>query len=524
MLATFIIGLREGLEAALVVSIIAAFLRRNGSSLVPLVIGVTLAVSLSIAVGIALWLVETSLPQAAQEGMETVIGAIAVCFVTGMVVWMNTHARGMRQELESAAQQALGTGSSRALAIMAFLAVMKEGFETAVFLLATFSSARSTGLAVGGAALGILCAVLLGYGLYTGGVRLNLGRFFTFTAGFLVLVAAGLVVTALGTAHEAGWLNAGQQHTVDLSWLSPPGSIRGALITGVLGIPPQPVVIQALGWFAYLVPMTLYLFWPARHRPRAAAAARLRVGVAAALGVAAVTLALLVSPASLPPLGPAKLVGAGGAASGSVHVDGGVALIRYRADRSTMQLRDGRADMHLGVSGALLYSERLDAPSPGLPSKLSLQQLMTMNGGRLPVGFNLDQAPGPFRAKWTHDGERRLWLVDGQILDFSQRDATTVTLTGGGLDTSRTLAVTGKAPGGVVVGGGSLTAASSRVQKAESAASAQSVAQIDRRFWGRTLPILLAVVALAVLLWAARSTRTLPHRTARSAMAGNAAD
>ncbi|MEZ5202481.1 MAG: FTR1 family protein [Micropruina glycogenica] len=156
MLATFIIGLREGLEAALIVGIIAAFLRRNGRSLTPMLIGVGAAVLLSLAVGIGLKLVEQSLPQAAQEGMEAIIGVVAIVFVTGMILWMTTNARGLKRDLEAHATEALGEGTSRALVLMAFLAVLKEGFETSVFLLATFSASTNAGLAATGAALGIL--------------------------------------------------------------------------------------------------------------------------------------------------------------------------------------------------------------------------------------------------------------------------------------------------------------------------------------------------------------------------------
>ncbi len=124
MIPTLVIGLREGLEAALIVGIIAAFLRKNRKSLVPMWIGVGIAVVLSVAVGVALAAVEQALPQAAQEGLETVIGAIAVFFVTGMIAWMHRHARGMRAELEHEAADALGKGGALALAVMAFLAVL----------------------------------------------------------------------------------------------------------------------------------------------------------------------------------------------------------------------------------------------------------------------------------------------------------------------------------------------------------------------------------------------------------------
>ncbi|HEU0165023.1 MAG TPA: FTR1 family protein, partial [Thermomicrobiales bacterium] len=222
MIATLVIGLREGLEAALIVGIIAAFLRKNGKSLAPMWIGVTLAVILSIAVGITLRLVEQALPQSKQEAMESVIGAVAIVFVSGMIVWMNTHSRGMKRDLEEEAAEALSQGGAHSLAVMAFLAVLKEGFETSVFLLATFSAAQSAALAASGAVIGVLIAVVIGWGIYAGGVKLNLSRFFRGTGAFLILVAAGLVITSLRTAHEAGWINAGQQTTVSLSWLVRP--------------------------------------------------------------------------------------------------------------------------------------------------------------------------------------------------------------------------------------------------------------------------------------------------------------
>src|SRR5699024_12315569 len=181
MLATLIIGLREGLEAALIVGIIAAFLRNNGKSLVAMWLGVALAVLLSAAVGVGLELAQQALPQAKQEALETIIGFVAVFFVTGMIVWMNNHARDMKRRLESEAAHALRRSSSLALAAMAFLAVLKEGFETSVFLLATFSAAQSAALAAVGAILGLLIAIGLGWGIYAGGVRFNLTRFFRYT-------------------------------------------------------------------------------------------------------------------------------------------------------------------------------------------------------------------------------------------------------------------------------------------------------------------------------------------------------
>lgn len=299
MLATFIIGLREGLEAALIVGIIAAFLRKNGKSLFAMWVGVVLALVLSVIVGIALEVTERALPQASQEGMESVIGAIAVFFVTGMIMWMNTHAHNMKKELESDAAEAISQSSAWALASMAFLAVLKEGFETSVFLLATFSVAQSAMWAAVGAVIGLVVAVIIGCGIYFGGIRINLSRFFRFTGLFLILVAGGLIITSLQTAHEAGWLNIGQQRIADLSWLVPPGTIRSALITGVLGIPPDPNQIQTVAWLLYIGIVSVRVYWPAHRRPAPEKAARLSLAFAGVMALAALGLFLFYPPFTL---------------------------------------------------------------------------------------------------------------------------------------------------------------------------------------------------------------------------------
>ncbi len=145
---------------------------------------------------------------------------------------------------------------------------MREGLETAVFLLAAFQSSTSPAAAGGGALLGIVVAVVIGWLIYRGGMRINLARFFTATGLVLVLVAAGLIAFAAHTAHEAGWLNVGQGQAVDLTWLVRPGTVQSALITGVLGIQPRPVWAEVIVWLAYFVPVALYVLWPRRTRTR----------------------------------------------------------------------------------------------------------------------------------------------------------------------------------------------------------------------------------------------------------------
>jgi high-affinity iron transporter len=272
VIPTLVIGLREGLEASLIVGIIAAFLNRNGrrDALRQMWVGVLAAVVLCLLIGVALVALSRELPQQAQEGLETVIGALAVAMVTFMILWMTKHARGMKKELEGAAAQALDLGSTRALVVMAFLAVLREGFETAVFLVAVIQNSSTVATGAIGAAIGILGALVIGYGIYRGGVRLNLTRFFRVTGVVLVLVAAGLVMTVLHTAHEAGWVNVGQSQALDLSWLVRPGTVLASLLTGVLGLQPRPTVLESIGWLVYAVPMVVYVAWP-RGRRRAPA-------------------------------------------------------------------------------------------------------------------------------------------------------------------------------------------------------------------------------------------------------------
>jgi len=269
MIPTLVIGLREGLEASLIVGIIAAFLNQSGrrDALKQVWMGVSAAILLCLAVGTALFVVSRELPQRAQEGLETVVGVFALAMVTFMIFWMTRHARSMKRELEGATQDALANGSARALVAMAFLAVLREGFETAVFLIAVIQNSSSAGSATAGAFIGIGVAVILGYGIYRGGIHLNLGRFFKVTGLVLAIVAAGLAMTAVHTAFEAGWLTAGHGTALDLTWLVRPGTVVSSLVTGVLGIQPRPSYAEAIAWILYAVPIVTYVVWPRRRRP-----------------------------------------------------------------------------------------------------------------------------------------------------------------------------------------------------------------------------------------------------------------
>ena len=150
-----------------------------------------------IGFGVALQVLDENLPQRQQEQLETLIALVAAAAVTYMIVWMRRHARNLRGDLQDAVAGALARGSGRALVGMAFFAVIREGLETAVFLTAAFQQSARPAMTGSGAILGIVVAVVLGLGIYRGGVQINLVRFFRFTGVVLVLVAGGLLVSAL---------------------------------------------------------------------------------------------------------------------------------------------------------------------------------------------------------------------------------------------------------------------------------------------------------------------------------------
>jgi high-affinity iron transporter len=270
VLPTFVIGLREGLEASLIVGIIAAFLiqRERRSELRFMWIGVGAATALCLMVATIAHLVGRDLPERQREGMTSVLSLAAVAAVTYMIVWMRRHSRDLRRSVEHSAEVAIAGGTARAVVAMAFLAVLREGLETAVFLLATFRASSSPRASAAGATIGLAASVALGFAIYRGGVRIDLGRFFRITGLVLVLVAAGLLASSLEAARGAGWMTVMGRPALDLSWIVSPGTVRGALLTGMFGVRSQPSWAEVLGWLAYALPMGAYVVWP--HRPESA--------------------------------------------------------------------------------------------------------------------------------------------------------------------------------------------------------------------------------------------------------------
>lgn len=262
MLAPLLIMFREGVEAALIVGIIGAYLRQTGRRhlMRPMWAGVALATLLCVALGVLLEAVGRDFPQQQQELFSAVVAGVAVAVLTGMVFWMRRAGRSIRAELHDKVDLAAASGRSwnGALVGMAFFAVAREGLETVVFLLATFQQ-RLGWQAPVGAALGYAAAIAVGVALYAGAVHLDLRRFFRWTGAFVIVVAAGLAANALGAAHEAGVWNALQQPVWSTHGLVSNTSTLGMALRGLVGYTDRPTLGQVVVYWAYLVP-TLALF------------------------------------------------------------------------------------------------------------------------------------------------------------------------------------------------------------------------------------------------------------------------
>jgi high-affinity iron transporter len=269
MLANFLIGLREGLEAALVVSILIAYLvKSERRHLLPRIwIGVAVAVLVSLAFGAGLTFGPRGLTFEAQELIGGLLSIVAVGFVTWMIFWMAGAARSLSGQLRS--QIDLAADAKRwSLVVVAMLAVGREGLETALFLwAATQAAARDSGATTSpllGAALGLAVAIVLGYLIYRGALKINLSRFFTWTGAFLIIVAAGVLAYGVHDLQEARFLPGLNTLAFDVSETIPPGSLGGTLLKGVFNFSPATTVLEAIVWLAYVVP-TMWLFLTKVH-------------------------------------------------------------------------------------------------------------------------------------------------------------------------------------------------------------------------------------------------------------------
>lgn len=256
MVANFLIGLREGLEAALIVSILVAYLVKSGRrSLLPQIwAGVGIAVAISLAFGAVLTFGPKGLTFEAQEMIGGGLSIVAVGFVTWMIFWMARSARNLSGVLRSRIDAT--DGKSISLVIVAILAVGREGLETALFLWAATKSAGRTGsgnLAPLAAALvGLVVAAALGWLIYRGAVKINLSKFFAWTGGFLILVAAGVLAYGIHDLQEAGVLPGLNSLAFDVSSVIAPGSVLGTVLKGIFNFSPATTWLEAIAWVGYV--------------------------------------------------------------------------------------------------------------------------------------------------------------------------------------------------------------------------------------------------------------------------------
>ncbi|WP_414160019.1 iron uptake transporter permease EfeU [Pseudomonas sp. BNK-44-b] len=277
MLVPFLIMLREGIEAALIVGIIASYLRQTGrgQSMPAVWIGVFLAAALSLFVGAGLELMSSEFPQKQQELFEALVGLVAVVILSSMVLWMRKVARSIKHELHVSLDAALAGSKHQAWALIAmvFFAVAREGLETVFFLLAVFQQSEGPAAPLG-ALLGLVVAILVGLALYSGSLRLNLAQFFRWTGLFILVVAAGILANSVQALHEAGVWNALQGVVFDISHSLPMDGPTGSVLAGMFGYQDTPTVSTLGAYLLYLVGALVLFFWPAPAKPSSSHAAQ----------------------------------------------------------------------------------------------------------------------------------------------------------------------------------------------------------------------------------------------------------
>jgi high-affinity iron transporter len=255
VLYSFLITLREGLEAALVLGILMAYLakvgRREGSG--PILTGAGLAVLVSVAGGAALRSWSGGLSGAAMEIWEGGMMLIATAILTHMLIWMQQQSRGLKASLQQRMDSALDSGNTWALGALAFTVVVREGLETVLFLSAGAGASGSAALYTAGAAVGGLAAALLGYLLYRGSLRLNLKVFFRVTGLLLVVCAAGMLANGIKELHEAGLIPQVVSQVWDTYDILPDTTAVGRFLSALFGYDATPSLIQVTGYFGYLL-------------------------------------------------------------------------------------------------------------------------------------------------------------------------------------------------------------------------------------------------------------------------------
>ncbi|MEI7442945.1 MAG: iron uptake transporter permease EfeU [Actinomycetes bacterium] len=274
MLGNFLIGLREGLEAALVVSILVTYLvRTERKQYIRFVTyGVSSAVIFSATIGTVLQVIEQSLSAKVEPVFAGSISILAIGFVTWMIFWMKKSARTMSGDLRNRLDVAAVAGSGLAVALMAFAAVAREGAETAVFFWAAAHANGNELVSLAGLILGLVTAVVLGVAFYRSTIKLNLSTFFKVTGVLLTIVAAGVLSYGIAEFQEIGWLPGYENVVLNLSAQLPQGSVIATVMAGLFNLSAKTTALQAVAWFSYIV-VVLALFLSKPAAPTAAVVA-----------------------------------------------------------------------------------------------------------------------------------------------------------------------------------------------------------------------------------------------------------
>jgi high-affinity iron transporter len=271
-LASYLIGLREGLEMVLVVTVLVAYLVKTGRrrQIPPVWGGVGGAVVVSVGFGWLLTYVSSTVLYGPQhELFDAITSVVAVCLVTWMIFWMRRTARTLSGELRGKLDGAIGMGLPAVVGI-AFLAVVREGLETTLLFFASAQGA-TTAWPLIGLAGGVVTAIVIGALLYAGAVRINLTRFFTVSGVLLILVAAGIFKYGIHDFQEAGLLPGLTTHAFDASGWLDPSSWYGALVAGLFNLTARPSVLEMVAYGLYLIPVLALFLLPGRlHRPAGA--------------------------------------------------------------------------------------------------------------------------------------------------------------------------------------------------------------------------------------------------------------
>lgn len=256
-MAAFLVMLREGVEAALIVGILLAYMHRLGRRREAQWVwaGTMSAALLSVIAGIVVFSTIGSLGERAEEIAEGVVAWVAAGLLTWMIFWMGSQARHIRGRLEGEVDTALASGGGGGLAAIAFFAVLREGLESALFLISTTVGVEADGLQFAGGLLGLAVAVVIGYLIYRGGTRIDIRVFFRVTGVLIVLFAAGLVTKGIHEFQEVGLLPAVVDPLWNLTILDPDTNVIGQFATSLFGWRPDPSFLMVIGYLAYLVPI-----------------------------------------------------------------------------------------------------------------------------------------------------------------------------------------------------------------------------------------------------------------------------